>query len=418
MRLMTVVSLAVTLAVTIPVNAGNWSNWRGPRLDGVAEGSNYPTEWSDTKNVAWKVTLPGRGSSTPIVWGNQIFLTCGIDGRNGLLAYDLQGKELWRMLVGAEKPGKNKKASGCNSSCVTDGNQLFAYFKSGDLFSSDLNGKELWTVNLQDKFGKDTLWWDLGTSPVLTKDFCVVAVMQTGGSYVVAFKKGTGEVAWKVDRNLDAPEEASQSYTTPLVIDDNGVETLIILGADHVTAQRADNGKEIWRVGGLNPKQNGYFRSIASPAVLDGIVVAPYARGETVTAIKLGGKGDVTKTHVAWTKQGDGSDVPTPAVAQGKAYILSDRGVLTCVEVATGKKVWSGQTEKHRTGFTSSPVLAGDKIYITREDGKTFVLAQGKEFKILAENELDGTQTVASPVPVNGHILLRTDSDLYCIGSK
>ena len=413
-----IATFCLSLVVVSPVWAGNWANWRGPHCDGVAEGTGYPTKWTDKENVAWKVELPGRGSSTPVVWGHQIFITCGIDGKNGLLAYDLQGKELWREVIGTERPGKNKKASGCNSSCVTDGSSVFAYFKSGDLVSVTLSGKEIWTINLQDKFGKDTLWWDLGPSPVLTKDFCVVAVMQTGGSYIVALEKATGKVAWKVDRNLDAPEEASQSYTTPVVINDDGLETLIICGADHVTAHRTDNGAEIWRVGGLNPSRNGYFRSIASPAVLDGIVLAPYARGETVTAIKLGGHGDVTKTHVAWKKQGDCSDVPTPAVANGKGYILSDKGVLTCVEVSTGKKLWSGQTEKNRHGFSSSPVLADGKIYITREDGKTFVLAQGDEFKILSENELDGTQTVASPAFVNGHIVLRTDTHLYSIGEK
>lgn len=416
MRLMTLVGLAVGLAVTIPANGGNWPNWRGAGQNGVAEGSNYPTQWSDTENIAWKVTLPGRGSSTPIVWGDQIFLTCGVDGRNAILSYDLKGKEVWRMMVGEEKPGKHKKASGSNSSCVTDGTYLYGYFKSGDLVCADLKGKEKWIVNLQDKFGKDTLWWDLGTSPVLTKDCCVVAVMQTGGSYVVAFEKKTGEVKWKIDRNLPAPEEANQSYTTPLVINDNGVETLVICGADHVTAYVASSGEEIWRVGGLNPKQNGYFRSIASPAFLDGIVIAPYARGESVTAIKLGGKGDVTKTHVVWKKEGEGSDVPTPAVSRGRAYILGDKGVLHCVDVATGEKIWSGQTERHRTGFSSSPVIAGDKIYITREDGKTFVLQNGDEFKILAENELNETQTVASLVPVNGRILIRTDEELYCVG--
>ena len=413
-----IAALSLTLMIAPPAWAGNWGNWRGPNSHGVAEGVGYPTRWSESENVAWKQELPGRGSSTPIVWGDQIFLTCGIAGKNTLVSYGLNGKLQWQATVGAETPGKNKKASGCNSSCVTDGSSVFAYFKSGDLASLDLVGKPLWSVNLQEKFGKDTLWWDLGTSPALTKDFCIIAVMQTGGSYLVAFKKGTGEVAWKVDRNLDAPEEASQSYTTPVVIDDKGRETLIVLGADHVSAHRTDNGAEIWHVGGLNPTRNGYFRSIASPAVIDGVVVAPYARGETVTAVKLGGVGDVTKTHVAWQKQGDGSDVPTPAVANGKAYILSDKGVLSCIEVATGKKLWSGQTEKNRHGFSASPVLADGKIYLTREDGKTFVLTQGNEFKILAENELDGTQTVASPVLVNGQVLLRTDTHLYAIGSK
>lgn len=411
-------ALFLTAVMAVPAWAENWTSWRGSNRDGVAEGKLYPTRWSDTENVAWKKELPGRGSSTPIVWEGKIFLTCGIDGKNGILAYDVNGNELWRKLVGAIAPGKHAKASGCNSSCVTDGKSLFAYFKSGDLASLTLDGQIQWTVNLQEKFGKDTLWWDLGTSPVLTKDYCVVAVMQTGGSYIVAFHKKSGEVAWKVDRNLDAPEEANQSYTTPIVTTENGQEVLILVGADHVTAHRTTDGQEIWRVGGLNPTHNGYFRSIASPAVIDGMVVAPYARGETVTGIKMGGKGDVTATHVVWTKKGDGPDVPTPAVADGKAYILSDKGVLTCIDVKSGKPLWSGRTKNNRHGFSSSPVLADGKIYLTREDGATFVLAQGNEFKILAENELDGTQTVASPVFVNHSILLRTDTHLYLIAMK
>ena len=416
MRLIAV--LFFTFATVSHLMAGNWTSWRGPNGNGVAEGSGYPTEWSDTKNVAWKIELPGRGASTPIVWGDQIFLTCGIEGKNGLFAYDMNGKELWQKAIGKERVGKHKKASGCNSSCVTDGTSIFAYFKSGDLAAVSLSGKEIWAMNLQEKFGEDTLWWDLGTSPVLTKDYCVVAVMQTGGSYVVALNKASGDVAWKVERNLDAPKEAAQSYSTPVVLTDKGQEILVILGADHVTAHRTDTGAELWRVGGLNPSQNGFFRSIASAAVSDGIVVAPYARGGSVTGIKLGGHGDVTSSHVVWQKQGDGPDVPTPAVANGKAYILSDKGVLTCVAIDSGKVLWTGQTEKHRLAFSSSPILADGKIYLTREDGKTFVLAQGNEFKVLSENELDGDQTVATPVFVNGHILLRTDAHLYCIGSK
>ncbi len=288
-----IATVCCILALSLPVWAGNWANWRGPSLNGVAEGTGYPTEWNESRNVAWKVKLPGRGSSTPVVWGDHVFLTCGMEGANAVLDYDLQGTERWHQKIGTEKPGKNKKASGSNSSCVTDGQLVFAYFKSGDLAALDFAGKSLWKINLQEKFGEDTLWWDLGTSPVLTQNDCVIAVMQTGGSYLAAFNKATGNVTWKVDRNLDAPEEAAQSYSTPVVLTYQGQEMLIVLGADHVTAHRADTGEEIWRVGGLNPTRHKYFRSIASPAVLDGIVVAPYGRGESVTAIKLGGQGDV-----------------------------------------------------------------------------------------------------------------------------
>lgn len=409
-------SLCLIAALASPLLAGDWPNWRGPGYDGVASGTGYPTEWSATKNVAWKIELPGKGSSTPVVWGQHIFLTSGAEGKNALLAFHRDGKEQWRVVIGNERPGKNKKASGSNPSCVTDGEHVFAYFKSGDLACVDFAGKIVWQTNLQAKYGEDTLWWDLGTSPVLTKAHCVVAVMQTGPSYLVAFEKATGKVAWKEDRNLGAPEEAAQSYSTPVVLNDNGKETLVVLGADHVTAHDAANGKEIWRVGGLNPTGHKYFRSIASAVVHNGIVVAPYARAETVTAIKLGGSGDVTASHVVWTKKGNGSDVPTPAAADGKVYVLNDRGTLTCLEIVTGKEIWSGQPEKNRSNFSSCPILADGKIYLTREDGKTFVLAQGSEFKVLAANELDGTQTVATPVLVDGKILIRTDTHLYCIG--
>ena len=140
-------SLCLIAALASPVMAGNWPNWRGPDQNGVATGSGFPTEWSETKNVAWKIELPGKGSSTPVVWGEQIFLTSGADGQNTLLSFNRQGKEQWRVLVGKERPGKSKKASGSNPSCVTDGEHVFAYFKSGDLACVAPSGKIVWQTN-------------------------------------------------------------------------------------------------------------------------------------------------------------------------------------------------------------------------------------------------------------------------------
>jgi len=397
--------------------AANWPNWRGPDFNGVAPGTGYPTKWSKTENVLWKVDLPGKGASTPIVWGERIVLTCAIDGQNGVLCLDLAGKELWKQKIGKEKPGKHGKATGCNPSAVTDGERCYVYFKSGDLASLDFDGKILWQTNLQEMYGADTLWWDLGTSPVLTKESVVVAVMHSGPSYLAAFDKQTGKPKWKQDRNLKAPSEAAQSYSTPVVLTDNGVEQIVVLGADHVTAHQASDGKELWRVGGLNPTGQQFFRSIASPVVSNGIVVAPYARGSTLTAIRLGGSGDITKSHVLWTKDKLGADVPSPATLDGKLYLCTDRGGLSCLDIETGKVLWSGQAEKNRNAFSASPVIADGKVYITREDGKIFVLEQGNEFKVLAANDLDGEFVVATPVLVNGRILIRTAERLYCIGT-
>ncbi|MEX0586871.1 MAG: PQQ-binding-like beta-propeller repeat protein [Pirellulales bacterium] len=410
------IAILTCLLISNVALADNWPNWRGPTLNGVAAGKDFPTTWSAASNVKWKVDLAGKGSSTPVVWDQRIFLTYGVEGQNTVAALDRQGKLVWQTVIGRERLGKNKKATGANPSAVTDGQHVYAYFKSGDLACLDHAGKIVWQHNLQSMYGEDTLWWDLGTSPVLTKEHVVIAVMQTGPSYLVAFDRSTGKLAWKQDRNLGAPSEAAQSYTTPVVVQEGDRELLVVLGADHVTAHDAADGKEVWRVGGLNPTEQKFFRSISSPVVADHLVVAPYARGATITAIRLGGSGDVTKTHVAWPRTGLGADVPTPAASEGRAYVCTDKGEVACLEIQSGKTLWSGQVEKNRHAYSSSPILAGGKIYITREDGVTFVLAQGDEFKVLASNELDGELVVATPVFADGQILIRTLSGLYCIG--
>lgn len=410
----TLVVFATCCLLSHSATADNWAQWRGPALNGVAVGTGFPIKWSQTENVQWKVPMPGRGASTPIVWEDRIFLTCGIEGKNTVLCYDRAGKELWRTAAGDERAGKHKKGSGSNPSTSTDGKHVFAYFKSGDLTCLDYEGKVVWHHQLS--YDPESLWWDLGSSPVLTRDYVVVAVMVTGPSYVVAFDKATGKQAWKEAREVPAPVEAAQSYSTPAVVTAaDGKETIYVLGADYVTAHDAKDGKELWRVGSLNPDQDGYFRSICSPVVSDGIVIAPYARGKTITAIRTGGSGDVTKSHVLWTKDGLGADVPTPIALDGKVYVCTDGGELACLDIQTGKELWRYEVEKNRNKFTPSPILADGKLYLTREDGTTFVVVPGDKLNVLATNEVNEF-TVATPVFVDHQILLRTYEHLYCIG--
>ena len=416
--------LLAALAPQAPARSENWPNWRGPALDGVAAGTGYATTWSPEAHVAWKVTLPGLGASTPAVWGDAIVLTCAIDGKDAAICFDRSGKEIWRRSLGAEKPGKHAKATGCNPSPVTDGKHVWVYFKSGELAALDLaTGAVAWQENLQERFGEDTLWWDLGTSPVLTNDAVVVAVMQTGPSYLAAFGRTDGKLLWKHDRNLDAPEEAAQSYSTPLVV--KGEETfgepaevIFVLGADHVTAHDAADGHELWRVGGLNPAGEKYFRSIASPVVADDLVIAPYARGSTLTAVKRGGKGDVTQTHVAWARKDLGADVPTPAFQEGKLVVCTDQGKVACLDAPTGKTLWDGELPKNRHAYSASPVLVDGKILVTREDGQSALLtgpaAGAGRFEVVGEGSV-GEMTVATPVCVDGEIFLRTHDSLWCI---
>jgi len=400
--------------------AGTWPNWRGPAGDGVAAGAGYATRWSPTENVRWKVALPGLGASTPAVWGDRVVVTCTVDGKDAVLCFDRAGKEVWRQLLGAERAGKHKKATGANPSPVTDGRHAWVYFKSGEMAALDLgDGAVVWKTNLQEKFGEDTLWWDLGTSPVLTKNAVVVAVMQTGPSYLAAFDRGTGKLLWKHDRTLDAPDEAAHSYSTPVVVAGDAAkgepaEMLVVLGADHVTAHDAADGREIWRVGGLNPGGERFFRSIASPVIAGDLVIAPYARGSTLTAIRRGGTGDVTATHVAWVRKDLGADVPTPTAKDGKVYVCTDKGTVACLEAATGKTLWSGEVEKNRNAYSASPVLAGGRLVVTREDGATAVIDVADGFKVIGGGSVD-EMTVATPVCVDGRIYLRTHDSLWCI---
>ena len=412
------------LAPLSPAGAENWPNWRGPALDGVAAGTGFATSWSPEAHVAWKVTLPGLGASTPAVWGDAIVLTCAIDGNDAAICFDRAGKERWRRSLGPEKAGKHAKATGCNPSPVTDGKHVWVYFKSGELAALDLaTGAVAWRENLQERFGEDTLWWDLGTSPVLTRDAVVVAVMQTGPSYLAAFGRTDGKLLWKHDRNLDAPEEAAQSYSTPLVVKGEErfgepAEVMFVLGADHVTAHDATDGRELWRVGGLNPGGEKYFRSIASPVVAGDLVIAPYARGSTLTAVKRGGQGDVTTSHVAWARKDLGADVPTPAFQDGKLVVCTDQGKVACLDAPTGKTMWEVELPKNRHAYSASPVLLEGKILVTREDGQSALLAGPADgtgrFEVVGEGSV-GEMTVATPVCVDGRIFLRTHNSLWCI---
>ncbi len=396
--------------------ADHWPVWRGPAFNGVCDATNVPISWSATDNVAWKVPLPGGSGSTPAVWGDRIFVTTTGDGKNLVLGIDRFGNILWKTSVGDERKGRHdRKGSGAHPSPTTDGTHVFVYYRSGDLACLDFEGNIVWHKNIQKLYGPDTLWWDLGTSPVLTQDQVVVAVIHDKPSFLVAFDKKTGTEAWKRDRSLNAPREANQSYTTPIVYSEGDRQLLFVLGADHITAHDASDGREIWRVGGLNPGGQEFFRCIASPVVCDGILVAPYARGKTLTAVRLGGSGDVTQSHVVWFRDNLACDLPSPAAKDGRLYVLSDRGQLECMEIGTGKTLWSGELANRRATFSASPVLVDGKIYLTSDSGTTFVLQQGEEFKLLASNDL-GEFTLATPVFSNNRVLIKTYKTLFCIG--
>ena len=420
--------LALTFTRGIATSADHWPQWRGAAQNGVAEGVEFPSKWTTEKGVLWKSSIPGTGGSTPVVSEETAYITAGNEGKNLLVAYDLSnGSTRWSVSIGNDKGGKHKKGSGSNPSAVIDGQHIFAYYRSGDLACINKTGEIVWHINLQDKFGEDTLWWDLGSSPTITNDSVVVAVMQTGPSYLIAFDKKTGDQKWKTDRMVGAPQEAAQSYSTPVVVEQNGEEWIAVMGADHLTLNRASDGKEIGRLGGFNPEQNAYFRSISSPVASGEIIICPYARGATITAVNMqqlaAGKGEEA---IAWVRDDLGSDVPTPASLEGRAYVVGDgrtsRGLITCIEAKTGKTIWEVQLPKSRISYSSSPLIAADHLYVTNEKGTTYVIGplSSESPELISENPIDDDAdfTVASPVPVAESLLLRSKRNLYRIAGE
>jgi outer membrane protein assembly factor BamB len=398
-----------------------WANWRGPNGDGSTADGNYPVSWSETNNVLWKAALPGKGCSTPIVWDDRIFITAPADGQDAMLAFDWNGKELWRTKLGTERAGKHRNGSGSNASPITDGKAVFAYFKSGNFAALDFTGNILWQTNLVEAFGRDTLYWDHGTSPVLTEKFVVMARMHQGESWLAAFDKQTGEMKWKVARNYQTPQENDHGYTTPQVIRHEGKESLLTWGGERLTIHAAADGKLLWSAAGFNPNSGKNWPAVATPVLVGDVAVIPFGRSDRgnplLYGVKLGKAGELESTNHLWSRNDTGTFVPSPTVWRKNVYLLRDRGEVEALDPLTGKTVWKDGFPKTSANFYGSPVISSGKLYAVREDGVVFVAGVNGKFEVLAENNM-GERVIATPVLLNGRILMRGEKNLFCLGSK
>ena len=404
------------------LSAENWPQWRGPAMNGISTEKGLPLKWSAEENIAWKVPMPGRSGSTPIIWNETIFLNIGTaDGSGDLELWALNrndGKIMWKgPIAGGNHIERKQNMS--SPSPVTDGRTVWVMTGVGVLKAFDFKGKELWTRDIQKDYGRFGLNWGYASSPLLEEGDLFVQVlhgMKTDDpSYILRIDGETGKTLWRVDRPTNAIRESPDSYTTPALLRYGTTKEIVISGGDVVTGHDPSTGKEAWRVDGLNPTNNPNFRIIASPLVAGDMVIAP-TRERPMLAIKAGGRGDVTRTHKIWTFD-NGPDVPTP-VSDGKlVYTVNDRGIAFALDLQTGKVVYGPERLKNDS-YSASPVLAEGRIYVTSEnEGVTSVYKAGPAFELLAQNSLND-YCLSSPAMSDGQIFIRTTGHLWAIGQR
>jgi outer membrane protein assembly factor BamB len=400
--------------------SANWPAWRGPGGNGVSAEKNLPIKWSPSENIAWKLALPQWSGATPVIWGDTIFLNVAEADLDSLSLWAVSrtnGEVLWKKPL-SKGNNQQRKQNMSSPSPVTDGTTVWVMTGTGFLKAFDFKGTELWMRDIQKDYGRFGLNWGYANSPLLHDGDLFVPVlhgMKTDDpSYLLRIDGKTGKTEWRVERPTKAIRESPDAYITPALARVGKGFEIILNGGDVVTGHDPATGEELWRADGLNPDNNPAYRIVASPVTHNDIVVAP-TRERPMLILKAGGRGDVTTSHKLWEFQ-NGPDVPTPVTDGTYLYVVNDRGIAYCLELASGKTIYGPERLTPGT-YSASPVLADGKIYITNEDGIVSVYRAGPKFEILSENEMDD-YTLSSIAVKDGQLFLRTRNWLWVIGQR
>jgi outer membrane protein assembly factor BamB len=418
----------------------NWPQWRGPESRGISTEKNLPAEWSNAKNIKWKAPVPGRGHSSPIVWGNYVFLTTAIEGDvipdakppvrkedygeagkhpDGVgadrkhtlkvLCYDRNtGKLLWERTAyeGAVFDYRHRKNTYASGTPATDGKYVFAFFSSEGLYAFDFKGNLVWKADVG-KLGTASV--GSGTSPIVFGNHVIVQCdedLQKGkGSFIAAFDKKTGNQVWRAAR------EVNVTWSVPIVVQAKTRAELITSATETIISYDPQTGKELWRAKGLDSN------AVPSPITNGEIVVVVSGFPTKITkAIKPGSNGEVKDSDLAWTYNKGSAYVPSPILYENYVYLMTDRGILTCLDAKTGEVKYEGGRIPIPATFTASPVAFDGKILLTSEDGDTYIIKAGPKHELLATNSVD-EPVYASPAISSGMIFIRGEKNLYCISN-
>ncbi len=432
-------SLVISSTLMSTAHAQQWPTWRGPSASGVSTEEGLPVEWSDTQAVAWKSPLRGRGISSPIVWDDLVFVTSqvgtgdvrpgprlvqsgdplgagerplGVDpdaaeGQVGFLVTAIDqssGRRAWEFELPAEGalPAVHEKHNLASSSPVTDGERVYAWFGTGQIVAVDFAGKAVWTKHLGEEYGAFQINWGHGSSPAVHGDTLVLACYHERASYLLALDARTGAVRWKVD----APAGVT-SYSTPLIVDAGGKAEVIVNSSTGISGHDLDTGARRWFVEEANRFP------VPMPLFHDGVIYTSRGyRSSPFWAIRPGGSGDVSESHVNWRVPSGAPYISSLLYYNGLIYMVGDVGVLTVTDAQSGARVFQ---ERIGGVYTASPVAGDGKVYLVSEDGETIVLAAGPSPRVIARNTLNARQ-LASPAIAGGRLFIRSDADIYAIG--
>jgi outer membrane protein assembly factor BamB len=422
-------------AVAVPLAGENWPGWRGPGNLGVSGAAGLPLRWSRDENVRWRAPLPERGNSTPIIWGDRIFLTQPLEKQQRRTLMCLRrsdGKVLWQSGVGwTEKEASHRTNPFCSSSPVTDGKRVFAWFGSAGLAAYDFDGKEIW----HRKLGRQHHIWGYGSSPILHDGLVILNFGPGEPSFLIAVKQSNGETVWKVDLPGRLPREDVErqgqlpsrpdgavredffgSWTTPLMVRVNGRDELVVNLPKRVVAFDPKTGKEIWRCEGFADLAYG------SPVLGEdgsGLLIASLGGfGGPGLVVRPGGNGNVTESRRLWHQPRTTLRIGSSIIHAGHIYTVGINGVAECLELATGRQVWVQRLSGPggNNAIWSSLVRNGDKLYVMNQSGDTFVFRAAPKFEQIAVSSL-GEETNSSVVASGGDLFLRTHESLWRIGN-
>ena len=394
--------------------AGHWPGWRGPAGNGQSVEKDLPLKWDAKENVRWKIELPGPGNSSPVVWGDRVFLTQSLDKegkRRAVMCFQRgDGKLLWQKETSYDEAEPTHATNPyCSATPVTDGKRMIASLGAAGLVCYDFDGNELWRYGV----GKYGHIWGNASSPILCGDLVILLGGPGERQFLLAVNKIAGKKAWQVDFAGGGNKEYLGSWSTPIIARVGDHDEMIVCLPEKLKAFDPKTGTELWSCDGLG--KLAYSTPVCSA---DGIVVAFSGYGGPAMAVRAGGKGDVTETHRLWHHaKGNTQCIGSPVIVGEYAYLIRESGAAQCYELKTGKEVWN----KERLGKTtwSSLVEADGRLYVANDDGEIHVLMANPKFELLARNVLDGTGKIQASIAVSdGELFIRSHRHLWCISPK